>query len=69
MRMPMELYDEVLTRITPAITKQDTWWRKALDPGLKFACTVRHIVSGDSYSTSGLALAPCACLSLEFAKQ
>ena len=39
MRLPMELYDEVLARITPRITKQDTWWRQALDPGLRFACT------------------------------
>ena len=36
----MELYDEVLARITPRITKQDTWWRQALDPGLRFACTI-----------------------------
>ena len=50
MRLPMELYDEVLARITPLITKEDTWWRKALDPGLKFACTMSHLASGDSYS-------------------
>jgi hypothetical protein len=29
------------------ITKQDTWWRKALDSGLKFACTMRHLASGN----------------------
>ena len=51
MRLPMELYDEVLARITPLITKEDTWWRKALDPGLKFACTMSHLASGDSYSS------------------
>ena len=53
MRLPMELYDEVLARITPRITKQDTWWRQALDPGLKFACrpTMRHLEPGDSYSS------------------
>ena len=49
MRLPMDLYDEVLARITPCITKQDTWWRQALDPGLKFACTMRHLASSDSY--------------------
>jgi hypothetical protein len=36
MRLPMELNDEVLARITP------------LDPGLKFACTTRHLASNDS---------------------
>ena len=46
MRMPMELYDEVLSRITPCVTKQDYWWRQAIDPGLKFACTMRHLASG-----------------------
>jgi hypothetical protein len=51
MRLPMELYDEVLARITPRITKSDTWWRQALDPGLKFACTMRHLESSDSYSS------------------
>jgi hypothetical protein len=51
MRLPMELYVEVLARITPRITKQDTWWRQALDQGLKFTCTMRHLASGDSYSS------------------
>ena len=31
MRLPMDLYDEVLARITPCITKQDTWWRQVLN--------------------------------------
>ena len=49
MRMPMKLYDEFLARIIPRIIKQDTWWRQVLDPGLKFACTMRQLASGDSY--------------------
>ena len=36
MRLPLELYDEVLARITHRIIKQDTWWRQALDPGQRF---------------------------------
>ncbi|CAM1322063.1 Uncharacterised protein r2_g3044 [Pycnogonum litorale] len=51
MRLPMELYDEVLARITPRIAKYGPWWRQALDPGLKFACTMRHLASGDNYSS------------------
>ena len=51
MRELREEDPEVLARITPRITKQDTWWRQALDPGLRFACTMRHLASGDSYSS------------------
>ena len=51
MRLTPALYDEVLERIRPRITKEDTWWRKALDAGLKFAVTMRHLASGDSYSS------------------
>ncbi|XP_060607325.1 uncharacterized protein LOC132759552 [Ruditapes philippinarum] len=40
-----------MARITSRITKQHTWWRQALDPGLKFACNIRHLASGDSYSS------------------
>ena len=51
MRLPMELYDEVLARIIPRITKQDIWWRQALDTGLKCVCIMRHLASGDNYSS------------------
>ena len=51
MRLTPALYDEVLERIRPRITKEDTWWRKALDAELKFAVTMRHLASGDSYSS------------------
>ena len=32
MRMPPELFDELLTRVGPRITKQNTNYREALDP-------------------------------------
>jgi hypothetical protein len=51
MRLPMELYDEVLARISPHISKRDTWLKQALDPVLKFACTMRRLAFGDSYSS------------------
>ena len=44
--MPSEVYDELLTRMGPRITKQNTTYREALDPGLKLAFTLRHLDSG-----------------------
>ena len=29
------MFDELLNRIRPRIAKQDTWYRQAIDPGLK----------------------------------
>ena len=49
MRMPPEMFDELLTRVGPRITKQNTNYREALDPGLKLALTLRHLASGSKY--------------------
>ena len=49
LRMPPEMFDELLTRIGPRIHKQDILYRKALAPGLKLAVTIRHLASGDRY--------------------
>ena len=51
MRMPPppEMFDELLTRVGPRITKQNTNYREALDPGLKLALTPRHLASGTKY--------------------
>ena len=51
LRMPPEMFDELLNRVGPRIQKRDTIFRKALEPGLKLAITIRHLASGDRYST------------------
>jgi hypothetical protein len=50
MRMPPDMYDELLRRVGPRITKQNTKYRLPLDPGLKLAVTLRHLASGTKYS-------------------
>ena len=49
MRMEPDLFHEVLARVGPRITKQDTFWRRALEPGLKLAITLRYLGTGNSY--------------------
>ena len=37
MRMPPAMFDELVQRLTPRLTKQDTNYRASLEPGLKVA--------------------------------
>ena len=48
-RMDPEIFQELLQRLTPRLTKQDTFFRKALTPGLKLSLTLRYLASGDNY--------------------
>ena len=43
------MFDEVVQRLTPRLTKQDTNYRPSLEPGLKVAITLRHLASGNTY--------------------
>ena len=49
MRMPPAMYDDIVQRLTPALTKETTNWRAPLEPGLKVAITLRHLASGFKY--------------------
>ena len=49
MRMPPELFLEILERVRPHISRQDTKYRHALEPGEKLATVLRHLASGDLY--------------------
>ena len=47
--MTPEMFDEVLERLTPILTKQQTNWKDPLTPELKLALTLRHLATGESY--------------------
>ena len=49
MRMEPAMFHELVQRLTPRLTKQDTRLRRALEPGLKLAITLRFLATGDSY--------------------
>ena len=49
--MQQEMFDKLLNRVGPRIQKNDTLWRKYVEPGLKLAITLRHLSAGDKYST------------------
>ena len=49
MRMEPAMFHELLMRLTPRLTKAETNWRKALEPGLKLAVTLRYFATGSSY--------------------
>lgn len=51
LRMPPEMFDELLARVIPRITKQYTFYRDPLEPGMKLALTLRHLASGNKYAS------------------
>ena len=47
-RFEPAMFQEMVDRLTPRISKIDTNFRKALDPGLKLAITLRYLATGDT---------------------
>ena len=43
------MFDEIVEKLTPALTKTTTKWRDPLEPGLKVAITLRHLAAGTKY--------------------
>lgn len=51
MCMPPIMFDELLARVGPMITKVHTSCREPLEPGLKLAPTLNHLASGCKYAS------------------
>ena len=50
-RIPEELFDEIVERVTPHIKKKLTFWRRPIEPGLRVAITLRYLATGESYKS------------------
>lgn len=46
-RMKPEDFDFLLEKITPLIKKQDTNWRQAISPAMRFCVTLRFLATGN----------------------
>lgn len=54
-RMEPEMFFAILNRIQDRIVKQDTFWRMAIDPGTRFAVTLKFYSAGEPYKSMSLA--------------
>ncbi|XP_064115152.1 uncharacterized protein LOC135221267 [Macrobrachium nipponense] len=50
-RIYPELFEEMVKRLTPLLKKKDTNMRRAQEVGLKLAVTLRHLASGNDYTS------------------
>ncbi len=48
-RIEPAMFRELLNRLGTAISKNDTFYRKALHPGLRLAITLKFLATGDNY--------------------
>ena len=49
-RLPVELFDSLLKKITPLIQKEDTVMRASISPGARLEATLLFLSSGCSYT-------------------
>ncbi|XP_041484662.1 putative nuclease HARBI1 [Lytechinus variegatus] len=49
MRMPPDMFDELVNRLTPRLLKTQTNFGANFEPGLKVALNLRHLASGSKY--------------------
>ena len=49
LRMPPEMFDELVRRLTPRLRKKHTNFRAPIEPAMKLAITLRHLASGNTY--------------------
>ena len=49
LRMDAATFDELLSKVGPLITYQDTIMRKAISPGERLALTLRFLATGEHY--------------------
>ena len=54
-RIKMETFNYLMQLVGPRLTRQDTYMREAICPGLKLACTLRYLATGDSFHSLGYA--------------
>ena len=45
LRMPLDMFDELLDRVGPRITKMHARYREPVESGLKLSITIRHLAS------------------------
>lgn len=51
LRVDPDFFNDMLQRVGPHITHQDTNWKKALEPGLRLAITLRFMATGEAYKS------------------
>uniref|UniRef100_A0A1Y1MF54 Transposase Helix-turn-helix domain-containing protein n=1 Tax=Photinus pyralis TaxID=7054 RepID=A0A1Y1MF54_PHOPY len=51
LRMTEEQFAYLLDKVTPFISKKDTWFREALSPKIKLQMTLRYLATGDNIGT------------------
>ena len=54
-RMDPPMFRELLARLTPRISKQDTNYRPAIKPGVRLAVTLKYLATGETYHSLSFA--------------